>query len=352
MSDVEVDPFDFINGDSDGEMNACDVDSDPASVESFEEVIDENVEIEAAEEVAVVEAAVEVAVEVVTEQEPGDDLPELATVVSTNESLSQAIKGLVSKPLILTPTGTPTFADMARSRPASECVVDEPAIVESVEELEIEEIIVEDPEVEDVVVEDVLVEDVIEEVESSAPSIPAPVVQAPVVVTPKVELAEPVPAVTAAETEAEEQAGKQSRAERKTKKAMQKLGLAQVQGINRVVLRKDKSLLFVVPNPEVFKRGDTWVVLGEARVEDPNQRAREMAAQKMAENVQQKEKPEKIPQTITEEDEDEEEVSTEGIEEKDIELVMQQAGCSKPKAISALKNNANDIVNAIMELTV
>ena len=71
---------------------------------------------------------------------------------------------------------------------------------------------------------------------------------------------------------------------------MQKLGLAQVEGINRVVLRKDKSLLFVVPNPEVFRRGDTWVVLGEARVEDPNQRAREMAAQKMAENVQQKEK--------------------------------------------------------------
>jgi len=140
-------------------------------------------------------------------------------------------------------------------------------------------------------------------------------------------------------------------AERKTKKAMQKLGLAQVEGINRVVLRKDKSLLFVVPNPEVFKRGDTWVVLGEARVEDPNQRAREMAAQNMAEKVQ-KEKPDKVPQTITEEEEDEEEVSAEGIEEKDIELVMQQAACSKARAISALKNNQNDIVNAIMELTV
>ena len=83
---------------------------------------------------------------------------------------------------------------------------------------------------------------------------------------------------------------KQSRAERKTKKAMQKLGLAQVEGINRVVLRKDKSLLFVVPNPEVFRRGDTWVVLGEARVEDPGQRAREMAAQNMAQKEVQKEK--------------------------------------------------------------
>ena len=69
-----------------------------------------------------------------------------------------------------------------------------------------------------------------------------------------------------------------------------KLGLAPVDGINRVVLRKDKTLLFVVPNPEVFRKGDTWVVLGEARVEDPNQRAREMAAAKVAENIQPKTK--------------------------------------------------------------
>lgn len=30
---------------------------------------------------------------------------------------------------------------------------------------------------------------------------------------------------------------------------------------------------------------------------------------------------------------------------------MQQAGVTKTKAIKALKNNGNDIVNAIMELT-
>ena len=45
-----------------------------------------------------------------------------------------------------------------------------------------------------------------------------------------------------------------------------------------------------MPNPEVFRRGDTWVVLGEARVEDPGQRAREMAAQNMAQKEVQKEK--------------------------------------------------------------
>ncbi len=37
-----------------------------------------------------------------------------------------------------------------------------------------------------------------------------------------------------------------------------------------------------------------------------------------------------------------------GVEEKDIELVVQQANVSRNKAIKALKKNNNDIVNAIM----
>lgn len=37
-----------------------------------------------------------------------------------------------------------------------------------------------------------------------------------------------------------------------------------------------------------------------------------------------------------------------GVEQKDIELVMSQANVSKAKAVKALLNNNNDIVNAIM----
>lgn len=40
-----------------------------------------------------------------------------------------------------------------------------------------------------------------------------------------------------------------------------------------------------------------------------------------------------------------------GVEVKDIELVMSQANVSRAKAIRALKNNNNDIVNAIMVRT-
>merc|ERR1711990_482044 len=228
----------------------------------------------------------------------GADISRLPDVVNPNEKKPETIE-----------EEKPSYAAVARSRPTSECNDNE-------------------------LVEDPVVEDIVEEpVKQAAPE---PSVSA----TPKVE------AVPEAETE-----GKQSRAERKTKKAMMKLGLAPVEGINRVVLRKDKTLLFVVPNPEVFRKGDTWVVLGEARVEDPNQRAREMAAAKVAENIQPKTKTEPVQATITEEEEEETDVPADGVEEKDIELVMQQAACTRAKAISALKSNSNDIVNAIMELT-
>ena len=47
-------------------------------------------------------------------------------------------------------------------------------------------------------------------------------------------------------------------------------------------------------------------------------------------------------------EESEEEVDETGVEEKDVDLVMCQANVSRGKAIKALKNNQNDIVNAIM----
>nr|XP_022909576.1 nascent polypeptide-associated complex subunit alpha-like [Onthophagus taurus] len=50
-------------------------------------------------------------------------------------------------------------------------------------------------------------------------------------------------------------------------------------------------------------------------------------------------------------EESDEEVDDTDVEDKDIELVMTQANVSCPKAVKALKNNQNDIVNAIMELT-
>lgn len=149
---------------------------------------------------------------------------------------------------------------------------------------------------------------------------------------------------------------KQTRSEKKARKQIGKLGLKPVPGVTRVAIRKSKAMLFVINKPEVFKNpsGDTYVVFGEAKVEDLSQQAQMAAAKKFQEaaEIKQKAKEAAQPETIVEEEEvDEGDVDESGVDDKDIDLVMQQANCSRGKAVKALKNNDNDIVNAIMELT-
>ena len=61
---------------------------------------------------------------------------------------------------------------------------------------------------------------------------------------------------------------KQSRSEKKARKAIIKLGLKQTTGITRVTIRKSKNILFVIAKPEVYKSpaSDTYIVFGEAKV--------------------------------------------------------------------------------------
>lgn len=144
---------------------------------------------------------------------------------------------------------------------------------------------------------------------------------------------------------------KQNRSEKKSRKAMQKLGMRPVPGILRVTVKKSKNVLFVIQKPDVFKSptADTYVVFGEAKSEDVNAGAQAQAAKQFRQ-------PQEIP-TMPEAPlempsvEDEEELDETGVETKDIELVMSQAGCSRIKAVKALKENDNDLVNAIMSLT-
>ena len=75
--------------------------------------------------------------------------------------------------------------------------------------------------------------------------------------------------------------GKQNRAEKKARKAMQKLGMKPVSGIKRVTVKKAKNILFVISQPDVFKSpaSDTYVIFGEAKIEDINQQAQAAAAE-------------------------------------------------------------------------
>ncbi|VDD75066.1 unnamed protein product [Mesocestoides corti] len=151
---------------------------------------------------------------------------------------------------------------------------------------------------------------------------------------------------------------KQSRSEKKARKAMSKLNLKPVGGICRVTIRKAKAIMFVISNAEVFKAPnvDTYIIFGEAKIEDMSTQAQAAAVEKLRSQTlagagkdaplsKENEPVSKSP--IAEESEDEE-VDDTGLEAKDIELIMEQANVSRSRAINALRKNNNDIVNAIM----
>ncbi|KAL0636086.1 GAL4 enhancer protein [Maublancomyces gigas] len=162
-----------------------------------------------------------------------------------------------------------------------------------------------------------------------------------------------------------------TRNEKKARKQIAKLGLKHVPGITRVTLRRPKNILFVINNPDVYKSpgSNTWIIFGEAKIEDLNSQAQATAAQQL----QQAENASNIEADLAaaaaanekgkgaavvagkeeeEEEDDGEDVDEEGLESKDVDLVMAQANVTRKKAIKALKENDNDIVNSIMALSV
>ncbi|CAH8361939.1 unnamed protein product [Eruca vesicaria subsp. sativa] len=147
---------------------------------------------------------------------------------------------------------------------------------------------------------------------------------------------------------------KQSRSEKKSRKAMLKLGMKPITGVSRVTVKKSKNIMFVISKPDVFKSpaSDTYVIFGEAKIEDMSSQIQSQAAQqfKAPDLSSMISKGESSSSAAVVEDDDEE-VNEEGVEPKDIELVMTQAGVPRPRAVKALKAADGDIVSAIMELT-
>ena len=84
--------------------------------------------------------------------------------------------------------------------------------------------------------------------------------------------------------EGEDGKSKQSRSEKKSRKAMQKLGMKPVPGVLRVTIKKSKNILFVISKPDVFKSpaSDTYIIFGEAKIEDLSAQATSAAAQQFA----------------------------------------------------------------------
>jgi len=152
------------------------------------------------------------------------------------------------------------------------------------------------------------------------------------------------------------ESSKQSRSEKKSRKAMLKLGMKPVTGVSRVTIKRTKNILFFISKPDVFKspHSETYVIFGEAKIEDLSSQLQTQAAQqfRMPDMGSIMAKSDVSPSAAgVQVDEEEEEVDETGVEPRDIDLVMTQASVSRSKAVKALKTHSGDIVSAIMELT-
>ncbi|GFY83385.1 nascent polypeptide-associated complex subunit alpha-like protein 2 [Actinidia rufa] len=156
------------------------------------------------------------------------------------------------------------------------------------------------------------------------------------------------------------ESSKQSRSEKKSRKAMLKLGMKPVTGVSRVTIKRTKNILFFISKPDVFKspNSETYIIFGEAKIEDLSSQLQTQAAQQF-----------RMPDmgsvmaksdisaaaaaagALADEEEEEEEIDETGVEPRDIDLVMTQAGVMRSKAVKALRTHNGDIVSAIMELT-
>merc|ERR1711957_645471 len=152
-------------------------------------------------------------------------------------------------------------------------------------------------------------------------------------------------------------AGKQNRSEKKSRKAVSKLGMKPLPGIVRVTVKKSKNILFVISQPDVHKspNSDTYIIFGEAKIEDLSAQAQASAAQHFTQQTPDAgiadEGAGAADAPKIEEVEEDGAVDESDIEPKDIELVMSQVQYSRSKAVTALRANNNDIVEAIMQLS-
>jgi nascent polypeptide-associated complex subunit alpha len=122
-----------------------------------------------------------------------------------------------------------------------------------------------------------------------------------------------------------------------------------VPGVVRVTMKKSRNIMFVVSKPDVYKSpsADSYIVFGEAKIQD-------LAATQAAINAQERlaQENQQAQKSGDSAAADESNVDETGVDAKDIALVIDQAHCTRAQAVKALKNNNNDLVNAIMELTV
>lgn len=145
-----------------------------------------------------------------------------------------------------------------------------------------------------------------------------------------------------------------SRLEKKFRKTMMRaLNLTPVEGVKKIEIRKARELNLAIASPDVYKvaGADCYVVFGYASVEDANKGFNLAGLNEMLDisksSPPASAAPTKEPQQTVEDVTD----AGEDVDEKNIELVMTQGNCSRDKAVAALREHQNDVVEAIMAVS-
>ena len=156
------------------------------------------------------------------------------------------------------------------------------------------------------------------------------------------------------ETKPEETAKPSGKAEKKVRKALSKLGMVKVDGVNRVTMKQKDSYILYVKEPEVFsspQNPNSFIIFGEITFEDHEKKLTQDTIEQL------KKEGEKL-RTVTENKEEPkvevvpegEELNEEGLEKEAIETVMNEGKCSRQAAIKALRAHNGDPVEALLEV--
>ena len=152
---------------------------------------------------------------------------------------------------------------------------------------------------------------------------------------------------------------KLNRAEKKCRKALTKLGMKTFGGITRVTIKRRDGFIFMINDPEVLISGDDgnqFVVFGELKYDDPNQRMAQAEAAKMAQQQAAARAQTSAPaggakDSKKKADSNEKPESEDGITPNHITMVMDHTSCTRNEAIRALRDSNDDMINAVMKLS-
>jgi len=170
-----------------------------------------------------------------------------------------------------------------------------------------------------------------------------------------------------------------TRAEKKVKKSMEKLGLKPFKGVTQVTMRQS-TILITISKPEVYKLGESFVVFGNAQLRDLKKgsggdanidtaKLQEQVASITKQAQQAQSTTTQTPSTTTTTAQTSTTTTTTttttqtpsttttgtidstGVEESDIKTILEQVPtATRASAIAALKNHKGDLVKAIMQL--